>query len=62
MANCPNTTNVPERKGNGRILSSMVDFLPFSSIYPSTTNTTKPILQINVIFEKNFILQIVGMK
>jgi hypothetical protein len=40
----------------------MVDFLPFSSIYPSTTNTTKPILQINVIFEKNFILQIVGMK
>ena len=55
-ANWPNTTNVPAIKGKGKIPSFIPPFLPLSSIYPITINTKKPRLQINVIFEKNFIV------
>jgi len=58
IANCPNTTIVPVKNGNGIILSLPLIVL-LSSTYASKINTKKLTLQINAILENNFIHKII---
>lgn len=62
IANCPKITKLPVIKDKGSIVFPVEGFLSVKSIKRSTTNTKKPRLQIKVIFEKNFILQLIGVK
>ena len=62
IANCPNTTIVPVKKGSGIILSLPLIALLLSSTYASKTNTKKLTLQISAILENNFIHKIIISK
>ena len=62
IANCPKITKLPVTKDKGKIPLSVEGFLSVKSIKRSTINTRKPRLQIKVILEKNFILQLIGIK
>ena len=61
IANCPKITKLPVIKGKGKIPFAELAFLLESSIKLRAINTKKLRLQIKVILEKNFILQVIGM-
>ena len=62
IANCPKITKLPVIKDKGSIVFPVEGFLSVKSIKRRAINTKKPRLQIKVIFEKNFILQLIGVK
>ncbi len=62
IANCPKITKLPVIKDKGKMPFAVEGFLPVKSTKRSTINTKNPRLQIKVILEKNFILQLIGIK